>query len=180
MTGELTATKVKRGMAYLYQSWAPPNVATPGSYYQSQLLEGLAADSRREPGGVAPAIVNAANGVAHALGLEQFTGKTRAGQPVNTGDVLRGSVGIKTRPIGTDDSVKFEGFKLERRAREIETALNKAGRKHDEGRLTADQFESHRAEARAMVDELRHERERLEEARRQLDSAGLLKRQRGG
>ena len=85
---------------------------------------------------------------------------------------------LRATKLDASNLLKFERSKLERRSREDETALAKASRKHSEGRLTDDQLKEQRIAAEAMIDELRAERIRLEQARRQLNSAGLLMRQR--
>lgn len=175
--GAPDSTKAKKAAAYLFQSWAPSNVLTPGSYHQVKVLEGLANDARKNPDSLAAPIVGVANAAAEALGFEQFTGLNRAGDEVDSTNAMLGTVGVKRRKIDTDQSVQFESERLERAIQESERHLNGEARKLDEGRISPEQFEAERARVQETIDAAREEIERKQRARETLKGTGLLDRQ---
>lgn len=176
--GAPDSTKRKAAAAYLYQSWAPSNILTPGSYHQTKVLEGLANDAREAPDGVAGAVVNAANGVAEALGMQRYTGLTRSGEGVDSGQAALGTLGVKLRDIQTEKSVSIEGSQLEKKAAKAEQHLDNQARLRSEGRITPEAFDEERRKVQEDVDRLKTEREELIRARDVLKAGGLLDKQR--
>lgn len=176
--GAPDGTKRKAAAAYLWQSWAPSNILTPGSYHQQKVLDGLANDAREAPDGVAASIVDAANGVADALGLQRSTGLTRAGEEVDTGQALAGTFGVKVRDVQTDKAIRIEGSRTERKIKQAELHLDNQARLVSEGRLTREAFAREREATLAEIEKLRKERDELLRSRDTLKRQGLLERQR--
>jgi DNA repair protein RadC len=170
-------TKRQKMAAYLWQSWSPSNIATPGSYHQTKVLEGLANDAREAPDSLAAVVIDAANGMAEALGFQQFTGLNRAGDEIESGDALLGSFGVKRRPIDTDRSVEFESARIDRDIREKDQHLSRENRLNNEGRKTDAQLEDTVAKVQADIDALIEQRDELLRARDTLQRHGLLDRQ---
>ncbi len=168
----------KAAATYLYQSWAPSNIATPGSYHQTKVLEGLANDAREAPDGVAAAVVNAANGVAEALGLQRYTGLTRSREAVDSTQAALGTVGVKVRGIQTDKSVSIETSKVAKEIKESEQHLDNQARLRAEKRITPDAFEEERRKVKADIEKAKAELDELRHARDVLKAGGMLDKQR--
>ncbi|MEJ1355747.1 MAG: JAB domain-containing protein [Candidatus Sedimenticola sp. (ex Thyasira tokunagai)] len=137
--------KAKRAAAYLYQAWAPSNPLVPGGYHQQRIMEGLANDVREarasgeDPGLITP-LVDSANGVAEALGLEGFTGLDRADNEINTRDSVLSAFGVKLRPIRFDQSIDFELSRIGRDRKETEGWFKRQAKNAGEGRITDEQL----------------------------------------
>jgi len=154
--------KAKAIAAYLYQAWAPSNVAIPGGYQQARLLEGLAnqvREDRAAGGGLIAPVVDAANGVSEALGFGQFTGKDRADNEILTRDALLASFGIKLRPIRFEQSVEIESSRVEQAKKQLGQWYQEKVRLHAEGRLTAAQMDRYEAALDRVLEELEAKRD---------------------
>jgi hypothetical protein len=177
--GAPVGEQVQKIAAYLYQAWAPSNLAIPGGYYNVKVIEGLANDVRqaraegRDPGVIAP-VVDAANRTAEALGFGQFTGLDRAGNEIVTRDALLASFGVKLRPVRVEQSVEFESGRREQEKKKAATWYQGKVREHAEGRITDAQLDADGQDFDAALDRLDAEQDRLFDA-----EAFLRKRARG-
>ncbi|MCW7555520.1 hypothetical protein NX722_23435 [Endozoicomonas gorgoniicola] len=139
--------KVSAYTNYMYQSWGPSNILTPGSYHQQKIIEGLAnnvaeAKARgEEPNSIAATIVDIANVTASALGGGQFTGVDGMDNPILTRDSALASVGIKLRPVRTEQFYQFEISDLVKRQQQVNKDYRSASLKHSEGRITTEQYQ---------------------------------------
>lgn len=161
--------------AYLYQSWAPSNILTPGSYHQTKLLEGLANEARKNPDGLAAPIVGVANDVASALGLQQFTGLDKMKNEIDVDQAALGSVGVKLRPINTKQSVDIQSSQLERDIQDKERFLGERAKLKSQHRITAAQFLEDKTAATGDIKELIARQKALRRARATLREQGLSK-----
>ncbi len=161
--------KAQKIAAYLYQAWAPSNVAMPGGYQQAKVIEGLANDVRtaraegRDPGVIAP-VVDAANRTAEALGFGQFTGLDRADNEIRTRDALLASFGVKLRPVRVEQSVDFETGRRETEKKKAAAWYQEKVRLHADGRLTDAQLQEADRAFDAALDRLDREQDRLFDA----------------
>lgn len=161
--------KAQKIAAYLYQAWAPSNVAMPGGYQQARVLEGLANDVHqarkdgRDPGVIAP-VVDAANRTAEALGFGQFTGLDRGDNEIRTRDALLASFGVKLRPIRVEQSVEFEAGRREQEKKKAAVWYQEKVRLHADGRLTDAQLDAADRAFDAALDRLDREQDRLFDA----------------
>lgn len=177
--GAPSEEQLKAALAYVYQAWAPSNVATPGGYAQTRLLEGMAntaAEARRagaDPG-LSGAVVDNANAVAEALGLQQLTGLDRAGNPIVTRDAALAAFGIKLRPFRPEQSLEIETARLRREKSETQAWLKRLMRESGEGRRTEAQVEAAEAQRDAANAPRDARAQELEDAWKMLRQHGRL------
>ncbi len=163
--------KAQKIAAYLYQAWAPSNLATPGSYQQARVLEGLANDARKarqagqDPGVIAP-VVDAANRTSEALGFGQFTGLDRADNEIVTRDALLASFGVKLRPVRLEQSVSFETSKIEAEKKKIADWYRGQVRLHGQKRITDAQFAEDQRDFHEAIKHLNNGRTELYDAKK--------------
>lgn len=138
--GAPNTERAKKIAAYLYQAWTPSNPLTPGSYHQTKILDGMANDARKDKNSLVAPIVDNANGIAEALGLEGFTGVDRMDNEISTRDAVLGSIGIKLRPIRFEQSTDFKASKINKERKLLNDWLKQKIRLNTEGRITDKQL----------------------------------------
>jgi len=141
--GAPTEEKAKKMATYLYQAWSPSNPAIPGSYHQTKIIDGMANDARKDENSLVAPIVDNANGIAEALGMEGFTGLDRMENEISTRDAVLGSVGIKLRPIRFEQSEDFKLSDINKQRKLLDDWLKIKIRLNTESRITDEQLKQY-------------------------------------
>lgn len=169
--------KVRKSLSYLYQAWSPSSPVFPGSYAQSRIVEGLAnqAAHERQAGGngLVPHVVDAANGVAAALGLKLATGLDRAENPILTRDALLGSMGVKLRPQRPGQSLDHELMALAKERKQIEDRWRKVQRDFEAQRESQGRLDAAERVYQRDMDAVDDKESRLYDAYDKLKNAGI-------
>ena len=165
-----TKEKIRAYTNYMYQSWAPSNILTPGSYHQQKIIEGLANDvsqakaNGEDPNPLAGTIVDIANATADALGGGRFTGVDGMDNPIVTRDSALASTGLKLRPVRPEQFLQFELSDLNKRQQQANKDLKSASVKFAESRITAEKFQQAQEHHQKRTDEITQKIETLIEA----------------
>ncbi|MDH5548078.1 MAG: JAB domain-containing protein [Gammaproteobacteria bacterium] len=154
---------------YLYQAWSPSNPLTPGGYHQQKIIEGLATDKARaesagEDPGLAGFVVETANGVAEALGMQGFTGIDGLGYEIESRDAILGSLGVKLRPQRFAESISFEKQDIEKAMKDKDRWLDSKALLANKGRLSESQLEKYRAQYERDIQRLNDRLNKINEA----------------
>jgi hypothetical protein len=140
-------------------------------------MEGLAndvAEAKRDgKNSLATPIVMSANSIAEALGFQQFTGRDRLDNPITTKEAMLGSVGIKLRPPGFDQTLDMELGKLQKERQELRDEFRKQSRDAMEKRYTHAQMKQFEDAYYKKLEDVDAREEKLFQAQTTLKKAGI-------